>query len=138
MAGNHGRYGPSPARETLSADFEAFAEHCRWLVEQGCDGVAVNGSLGEYQTLSQEERAKVVETAVAAVGGRNVMAGVGAYGSAESRRWAEQARDAGCAPSCCCRQLLQGRREDRDRPLQGVAKGGLPIVAYNNPYDTKV
>src|SRR5688500_17631736 len=84
-----------PLREDLSADFEAFAEHCRWLVEQGCDGVAVNGSLGEYQTLSQEERAKVVETAVAAVGGRNVMPGVGAYGSAESRRWAEQARDAG-------------------------------------------
>ena len=28
-----------------------------------------NGSLGEYQTLTAEERARVVETAVAAVGG---------------------------------------------------------------------
>ncbi|MEV4166087.1 dihydrodipicolinate synthase family protein [Nonomuraea dietziae] len=128
-----------PLREDLSADFEAFAEHCRWLVEQGCDGVAVNGSLGEYQTLSQEERAKVVETAVAAIGGRNVMAGVGAYGSAESRRWAEQARDAGCA----CVMLLppNSYRADERTVIdhyREVAKAGLPIVAYNNPYDTKV
>ncbi|GAA3469075.1 dihydrodipicolinate synthase family protein [Nonomuraea roseola] len=128
-----------PLREDLSADFEAFAEHCRWLVEQGCDGVAVNGSLGEYQTLSQEERAKVVETAVAAVGGRNVMPGVGAYGSAESRRWAEQARDAGCA----CVMLLppNSYRADERTVIdhyREVAKAGLPIVAYNNPYDTKV
>ncbi|MEU4547835.1 dihydrodipicolinate synthase family protein [Nonomuraea dietziae] len=128
-----------PLREDLSADFEAFAEHCRWLVEQGCDGVAVNGSLGEYQTLSPEERAKVVETAVAAIGGRNVMAGVGAYGSAESRRWAEQARDAGCA----CVMLLppNSYRADERTVIdhyREVAKAGLPIVAYNNPYDTKV
>ncbi|MEU4332383.1 dihydrodipicolinate synthase family protein [Nonomuraea dietziae] len=128
-----------PLREDLSADFEAFAEHCRWLVEQGCDGVAVNGSLGEYQTLSQEERAKVVETAVAAVGGRNVMPGVGAYGSAESRRWAEQARDAGCA-SVMLLPPNSYRADERTviDHYREVAKAGLPIVAYNNPYDTKV
>ncbi|GAA2373293.1 dihydrodipicolinate synthase family protein [Nonomuraea africana] len=128
-----------PLRDDLSADFDGFAEHCRWLVEQGCDGVAVNGSLGEYQTLSPEERAKVVETAVAAIGGRNVMAGVGAYGSAESRRWAEHARDAGCA----CVMLLppNSYRADERTVIdhyREVAKAGLPIVAYNNPYDTKV
>ena len=69
-----------PLHDDLSVDFEGFAGHCRWLVEQGCDGVVPNGSLGEYQTLTPDERVKVVETAVAAVGGRNVMPGVGAYG----------------------------------------------------------
>ncbi|WP_248961406.1 dihydrodipicolinate synthase family protein [Sphaerisporangium perillae] len=128
-----------PLREDLSADYEGYAEHCRHLVEQGCDGVVPNGSLGEYQTLTPEERARVVETAVAAVGCDRVMPGIAAYGADESRRWAEQAKDAGCqvvmllppnAYRADERAVLEHYRE--------VAKAGLPIVAYNNPYDTKV
>ncbi|MEU8270341.1 dihydrodipicolinate synthase family protein [Sphaerisporangium sp. NPDC049002] len=128
-----------PLREDLSVDEEGYAAHCRWLVEQGCDGVVPNGSLGEYQTLTPQERARVVETAVAAVGGDRVMPGVAAYGAAESRRWAEQARDAGCQVV----MLLppNAYRADERAVLahyREVAKVGLPIVAYNNPYDTKV
>lgn len=53
-----------------------------------------NGSLGEYQTLTVEERARVVETAVqAAPDGFGVMPGVAAYGAFEARRWAEQAAE---------------------------------------------
>ncbi|POX48150.1 dihydrodipicolinate synthase family protein, partial [Streptomyces sp. Ru72] len=86
-----------PLTDTLAVDHARFADHCAWLVENGCDGVVPNGSLGEYQVLTSEERARVVETAVSAIGGARVMPGVSAYGSAEARRWAEQARDAGCA-----------------------------------------
>jgi 1-pyrroline-4-hydroxy-2-carboxylate deaminase len=128
-----------PLRDDLTVDEEGYAEHCRRLVEQGCDGVVPNGSLGEYQTLTPGERARVVETAVAAVGGDRVMPGVAAYGAAESRRWAEQARDAGCQVV----MLLppNAYRADERAVLahyREVAKAGLPIVAYNNPYDTKV
>ncbi|WP_163016346.1 dihydrodipicolinate synthase family protein, partial [Streptomyces sp. Tu 4128] len=84
-----------PLHDDLSVDHDAYAEHCAWLVANGCDGVVPNGSLGEYQVLTPEERARVVETAVAAVGGERVMPGVAAYGSAEARRWAEQAAEAG-------------------------------------------
>ncbi|MEU9243619.1 dihydrodipicolinate synthase family protein [Streptomyces shenzhenensis] len=128
-----------PLRDDLSVDHEKYAEHCAWLVENGCDGVVPNGSLGEYQVLTPEERARVVETAVAAVGGARVMPGVAAYGSAEARRWAEQARDAGCAAV----MLLppNAYRADERSVLAHyaeVAKAGVPIVAYNNPIDTKV
>jgi 4-hydroxy-tetrahydrodipicolinate synthase len=128
-----------PLRDDLTPDEEGYAEHCRWLVEQGCDGVVPNGSLGEYQTLSPAERARVVETAVAAVGGDRVMPGVAAYGAAEARRWAEHAKDAGCqvvmllppnAYRADERAVMEHYRE--------VATAGLPIVAYNNPHDTKV
>ncbi|MFE9021442.1 dihydrodipicolinate synthase family protein [Streptomyces sp. NPDC007808] len=128
-----------PLNDDLSVDHGKFAEHCAWLVENGCDGVVPNGSLGEYQVLTPEERAKVVETAVAAVGGARVMPGVAAYGSAESRRWAEQARDAGCASV----MLLppNAYRADERSVLSHyaeVAEAGVPVVAYNNPIDTKV
>ena len=86
-----------PLRDDLSVDYDAYAEHVAWLIENGCDGVVPNGSLGEYQTLTDEERTRVVRTAVEAAGdGARVMPGVAAYGSAEARRWVEQAAEAGC------------------------------------------
>ena len=128
-----------PLREDLSVDFDAYAAHCAWLISEGCDGVVPNGSLGEYQTLTPEERARVVRTAVEAIGADRVIPGVAAYGSAEARRWAEQAAEAGC-PSVL---LLPPNAYRADVPTvrahyAEVAKAGLPIVAYNNPYDTKV
>ncbi|MFI9472044.1 dihydrodipicolinate synthase family protein [Streptomyces sp. NPDC052492] len=128
-----------PLRDDLSVDLDRYAEHCAWLVANGCDGVVPNGSLGEYQVLTPEERARVVETAVAAVGGERVMPGVAAYGSAEARRWAEQAGDAGCRAV----MLLppNAYRADERSVLAHyaeVARAGLPVVAYNNPIDTKV
>lgn len=128
-----------PLRADLSVDHDRYAEHCAWLVENGCDGVVPNGSLGEYQVLTPEERAKVVETAVTAIGGARVMPGVAAYGSAEARRWAEQAGEAGCGAV----MLLppNAYRADERSVLAHyaeVARAGVPVVAYNNPIDTKV
>ncbi|MFC5212907.1 dihydrodipicolinate synthase family protein [Streptomyces coerulescens] len=128
-----------PLDDNLRVDHGRYAEHCSWLVENGCDGVVPNGSLGEYQVLTPEERAKVVETAVAAIGGSRVMPGVAAYGSAESRRWAEQARDAGCA-SVMLLPPNAYRADERSvlAHYEEVAGAGIPVVAYNNPIDTKV
>ncbi|MGV9639674.1 dihydrodipicolinate synthase family protein [Streptomyces sp. NPDC004822] len=128
-----------PLDDDLRVDLGHYAEHCAWLVENGCDGVVPNGSLGEYQVLTPEERAKVVETAVKAVGGARVMPGVAAYGSAEARRWAEQARDAGCA-SVMLLPPNAYRADERSvlAHYAEVARAGVPVVAYNNPIDTKV
>ncbi|MBZ6257658.1 dihydrodipicolinate synthase family protein [Streptomyces olivaceus] len=128
-----------PLNDDLSVDYGAYAEHCAWLVANGCDGVVPNGSLGEYQVLTPEERTRVVETAVAAIGGGRVMPGVAAYGSAEARRWTEQAGEAGCGAV----MLLppNAYRADERSVLAHyaeVARAGLPVVAYNNPIDTKV
>jgi 4-hydroxy-tetrahydrodipicolinate synthase len=128
-----------PLREDLSVDYDAYAAHCAWLVAEGCDGVVPNGSLGEYQTLTPAERSQVVRTAVDAVGADRVIPGVAAYGSAEARRWAEQAAEAGC-PAVL---LLPPNAYRADASIvrahyAEVAKAGVPIVAYNNPFDTKV
>src|SRR5438034_3958380 len=86
-----------PFRGDGAVDYDAYAEHVRWLAASGCHGVVPNGSLGEYQVLTADERARVVETAVvAAPEGFTVMPGVAAYGAEEARRWADQAGEAGC------------------------------------------
>ena len=128
------------ARGGLQPDFDAYAEHVRWLAANGCHGVVPNGSLGEYQTLSREDRARVVEVALAASpDGFVVMPGVAAYGADEARRWTEQAAEAGAT----CVMLLPPNAYRADTRsvvahYREVAKAGVPIVAYNNPFDTKV
>jgi len=129
-----------PFNDDLSVDYDSFAEHVAWLAENGCDGVAPNGSLGEYQNLTEAERAQVVKTAVeAAPEGFAVMPGVSAYGAMEARHWAEQAAEAGAD----CVMLLppntyRANPEQVKHHFAEVAKAGLPIVGYNNPIDTKV
>lgn len=129
-----------PFNEDLSVDYDAFAEHVRFLADNGCDGVAPNGSLGEYQTLSEEERARVIRTAVeAAPEGFTVMAGVGAYGGLQSQQWAEQAAEAGASALMLLPpNAYRANDEEVVEHYRLAAKAGLPIVAYNNPIDTKV
>ncbi len=129
-----------PLDTDLRVDADALATHIHWLAASGTQGVAVNGSLGEYQSLTPEERALVVRTAVeAAPIGFTVMAGTGAYSTAESVRWAEQAAMAGAQ---CVMSLPPNAYRGDERAVlhhyREVAAVGLPVVAYNNPIDTKI
>jgi 1-pyrroline-4-hydroxy-2-carboxylate deaminase len=131
---------PAPWNEDGELDLDRYAEHVRFLAEGGCSGIVPNGSLGEYPVLTKEERAAVVRTAIeAAPEGFAVMPGTGAYGVLESRRWAEQAAEAGAAAIMALPP--NAYRADERAVLEHyteLAKVGLPVVAYNNPFDTKV
>jgi dihydrodipicolinate synthase/N-acetylneuraminate lyase len=129
-----------PLRDDLSVDFDAYGEHVRFLADGGCHGIVPNGSLGEYQTLTVSEREQVVRTAVAAApDGFSVVPGVAAYGALEARRWAEQAAEAGCpAVMLLPPNSYRAGTEAVLAHYREVAKVGLPVVAYNNPIDTKV
>ncbi len=131
---------PVTLDENLEIDFDRYGEHIAWLASSGCDGVTPNGSLGEYQTLTDEERARVVTTAMeAAPEGFDVIPAVGAYGSGESVRWAEQAAEAGAA-AVMALPPNSYRADERSvvEHYRSLAAVGMPVVAYNNPFDTKV
>lgn len=127
-------------REGGTPDLDRYAEHVTWLAANGCSGVTPNGSLGEYQVLSDAQRGEVVRTALkAAPEGFAVIPGVGAYGANQSRRLAEQAQEDG-VPAVMLLPPNAYRATERDviEHYRIVARAGLPIVAYNNPIDTKV
>lgn len=129
-----------PFRDDLSVDYDGYAEHVAWLKSQGVDGVAPNGSLGEYQSLTFEERQRVTEVAVEA-GGADfvVMPGIGAFGARESVALAEHAADAG-AQVLMALPPIGYRADDRAviAHFREIAKVGLPVSAYNNPIATRV
>ena len=79
-----------------AVDYERYRELCAYLVDNGSDGVVVNGTTGEAPTLSDEERLGLLRAALEAVGDRaTVVAGTGTYSTAHSIHLTEQAHDAG-------------------------------------------
>jgi 1-pyrroline-4-hydroxy-2-carboxylate deaminase len=130
----------TPFRADLSVDFDQLQEHVRWLAAEGCRGIVPCAPMGEYRALSDDERAAVVRATVeAAPSGCAVVPGVGGYGSRQARRWAEQAAAAGAdgvlvrppdGPAARVADVVAHYRE--------VAAVGLPVVAHNEPYDTRL
>ncbi len=51
----------TPLNEDLSADLPAMIAHYRWLLANGCDGVAVLGTTGEANSFTVAERRKVID-----------------------------------------------------------------------------
>ena len=121
-------------------DLDAYAEHLRRLSARGCDGVVPNGSLGEYQQLDDSTRTAVLRAAVeAAPAGFEVMPGVAAYGARQARAHAAAAGELGCrAVMLLPPNAYRANRRDVVEHYRTVAQAGVPVVAYNNPFDTKV
>jgi len=79
-----------------AVDYERYRELCTYVVDNGSDGVVVNGTTGEAPTLSDEERLGLLGAALEAVGDRaTVVAGTGTYSTAHSIHLTEQAHNAG-------------------------------------------
>ena len=55
----------TPVHADLTPNLPAFAAHCRWLIEEGCDGVALLGTTGEANSFSGSERKAILEAAIA-------------------------------------------------------------------------
>ncbi|WP_248579869.1 dihydrodipicolinate synthase family protein [Nocardioides sp. InS609-2] len=124
----------------LAVDFDKFGEHVDMLMSNGCHGVGPNGSLGEYSSLSDEERRKVIQVAVDAVAGRGlVIAGCHGVGWPQARVWAERAQSDGADAVLLLPPTMYRANDDEViEHYARVADVGLPIMAYNNPFDTKV
>jgi 1-pyrroline-4-hydroxy-2-carboxylate deaminase len=124
----------------LRPDLDRYAEHCRWLIDNGCHGVGPNGSLGEYSSLTDDERRAVAKTAIDAVGHDGlVVIGVHGAGAHQARHWAELAAEDGADGVLCLPPTMyRANRSEVLHHFTEVAKAGLPVMVYNNPIDTKV
>jgi 4-hydroxy-tetrahydrodipicolinate synthase len=119
-----------------AVDYDRYRALCEFLVENGSDGVVVNGTTGEASTLSEEERIGLIEAALEAIGDRaTVVAGTGTNSTAHSIQLTEQAHEAGA------HAVLVVTPYYNKPPPRGVvehfravaAATDRPVVAYNIP-----
>jgi dihydrodipicolinate synthase/N-acetylneuraminate lyase len=83
--------------EELRVDHGFMAEHCRWLLDNGCSGIVALGSLGEGSSLSFDEKLEILSTCVKSVRGRGpVVASISALTTVEAVALAKAAAERGC------------------------------------------
>jgi 4-hydroxy-tetrahydrodipicolinate synthase len=88
----------TPFRADLSPDGKRLARHCRWLVSQGCAGLAVFGTTSEANSLSVEEREALLEQLLAeGIEPGRLLPGTGCCALTDTVRLTKAAVRAGCA-----------------------------------------
>lgn len=130
----------TPFTDSMAVDYDRLSEHADWLIQNGIHGLVPVGSVGEYAALDDEERAKVVETVIDAAAGRvPVVVGTGAPSTQKAVGWAEHAKKAGASGIMALPPInYHPTRLEVTAFYEALSKVGLPIIAYNNPFDTKV
>jgi 4-hydroxy-tetrahydrodipicolinate synthase len=87
----------TPFKADLSPDCERFIRHCQWLLSQHC-GLAVFGTNSEANSMSVEERMKLLDALVAAgIDPSRMMPGTGCCSITETVELTAQAVKHGCA-----------------------------------------
>ena len=120
----------------LTVDHAALAVHCRWMIDSGCTGLVVGGSLGEAATLSFEEKIAIVRTSVAAVAGRApVVLGIASLSTLEAVALAQAAERAGAQGLMVLPPYVYSSdwREMKTHVSAVIAATKLSCLLYNNP-----
>jgi 4-hydroxy-tetrahydrodipicolinate synthase len=122
-------------------DVAAFRRFVDWQLEHGVPGIIVLGTTGEYLTVSDDERALLVDTAVKQVAGRArvVVGTMNAY-TRNAVRYSRQAEELGADGLMVLPPYYYTPTEDEIwRYYRAVSESvSLPIMLYNNPVTSNV
>lgn len=116
-------------------DEEAFVRLVHHLLENGSDGLVVAGTTGEAATLSDDEKLRIWELAVAEAGDAPVIAGTGTNDTAHSIHLTERATEVGVDAVLVVTPYYNkpNRRGLRAHFTEVAAATNLPVVLYNIP-----
>jgi 4-hydroxy-tetrahydrodipicolinate synthase len=131
----------TPMHPDLSVDYDRAAELARYLAESGSEGIVVAGTTGESPTLSRDEKLKLFETVVKAVGDKvAVIGGTGSYNTAETIALSQQAEATGIDGLLLVTPYYsKPPQEGLYRHFRAVAEATkLPCILYNVPSRTSV
>jgi 4-hydroxy-tetrahydrodipicolinate synthase len=74
----------TPIAANLEPDLDRFVRLCRWLLDEGCDGLNVCGTTGEATSLSTAQRMAVMSAAAGRLPRARLMVGTGAAAVADA------------------------------------------------------
>jgi len=117
-------------------DHAFMTAHCQWLVENGCTGVVVLGSLGEGATLDFAEKVAVMKNCAKSLKGHgSVVVAISSLTTAESVSLAKAAHTAGCDGLMVLPPYVYRGdwREMKTHVATVFQATPLPCMLYNNP-----
>ncbi len=129
----------TPFHESGGVNYDVFAQLIESQLAAGADALCVCGTTGESATLTDRERAALIDFCVAQVGGRApVIAGTGSNSTAKAAEASLQAQALGAdALLVVTPYYNKATQEGLRRHYETVAERvDLPIILYNVPSRT--
>ena len=125
----------------LEVDIPATQRVQKALLQDGVHGLVLMGTVGEGNSLSAEEKRRVLRAAVEVSEGKvPVIAGVSEFTTAEAARFARDAERIGAAGLMVLPAMVYvPTPAELEHHFRAVAAAtGLPIMLYNNPPSYRV
>ncbi|PGV60288.1 4-hydroxy-tetrahydrodipicolinate synthase [Bacillus cereus] len=131
----------TPMDEFQEIDWKGVKQNVNYFIEKKVAGIIINGSTGEFVSLSKEERFNMVETVLKEVDGRiPVIVGTAAEMTKETIEYTKhaEAHGADCAliiNSYYCKP----KEEEIYFHFKEISNAvNIPIMLYNNPFTSGV
>ena len=112
-----------------------------WLIKQGVHGIIPLGSTGEFASLNDDQRSRILHAVVEAADGRvPIVAGAGAETTEKTVRNIEQAAAAGASGALVIPPWYYSPNpEELVVHYTRIGKASsIPVMVYNNPFTSKV
>lgn len=130
----------TPVHADLSPDLPSFTAHCRQLLADGCDGVALLGTTGEANSFGTAERRAILEAAVeAGLSPDRLMPGTGVNAAAETIELTRHALSLGVRrvvmlpPSYYKGVSDEGLFRAYAQIIERIGDGRLQVILYHIP-----
>src|SRR5438105_6063049 len=135
----------TPFDRDLNPDAGRFARFCRSLLEEGCTGLAPFGTTSEANSLSLDERERMLDAVLdAGIPAEKLMPGTGCSALPDTIRLSRKAARAGCAgvlmlPPFYYKNLTEeGIFRSFARAIEGAGEPRLRVYLYHIPQVSQV
>jgi 4-hydroxy-tetrahydrodipicolinate synthase len=131
----------TPITADLRPDAARLLDHCRWLLEQGCDGVTLFGTTGEGMEFTVADRRRTIEAVLkGGIAPKRAITSIGALAVPDAIELAKMTIDLGLdggllMPPCVYRGGIteDGTFRFYARVIEGVGSDDLRIYLYHFP-----
>ncbi|MEH7391031.1 4-hydroxy-tetrahydrodipicolinate synthase [Bacillus sp. JJ1474] len=131
----------TPMTEAQEIDWGGVKNNVNYFLDQGVSGLVINGSTGEFVSLSKEEKFQMVETVLKEVNGRiPVIVGTAAETTKETIEYTKQAEAHGADCALIINPYYMKPKENEIYyHFKEVSNAvNIPIMLYNNPFTSGV
>jgi 4-hydroxy-tetrahydrodipicolinate synthase len=131
----------TPMNKAQEIDWGGVKNNVNYFADQGVAGLVINGSTGEFVSLSKEEKFQMVETVLKEVNGRlPVIVGTAAETTKETIEYTKQAEANGADCTLIINPYyMKPKEEEIYYHFKEVSDSvNIPIMLYNNPFTSGV
>ncbi len=129
----------TPITKALDPDTNKVVQHAKWLLENGCDGVAILGTTGEANSFSIAQRLNLITEVTAQIPAQQMMLGTGTCALADTLTLTRAALAGGCGNVLMLPTFYYKNQSDDSvyasfaEVVERIGDPGLKVYLYHFP-----